>query len=131
MSQCQFIDQFASHHQSLLIGQSDRLASLNGTHRRAQTGISHHSGQHHIHRASLSHFAQGISTGIHLDRQVSQSLLQLLVFGFISNHHSIWHKPARLFYQQLHPIIGCQRIRFVQIRMLSYNFQSLSTDRTC
>ena len=50
--------QLAGHHQSLLVGQSYELATLDGVIDRRQTGHSHDTGEHHIHALHLADVAQ-------------------------------------------------------------------------
>ena len=77
----------------------------------------------------LHYLADGVSSRVYLYRQVAQSFFQFGIFLFVGYHDNFRLKLPRLSYQQLHTIVGRQRVCLVQIGMFLYHLQCLCADR--
>ena len=126
---CQFINQFSRHDQRFLIRQCNGFLCPNRIHGRFQSGVADHRRQYHINRPGLHYLADGVSSRVYLYRQVAQSFFQFGIFLFVGYHDNFRLKLPRLSYQQLHTIVGRQRVCLVQIGMFLYHLQCLCADR--
>ena len=127
---CQVIDEFACHDQCLFVGKGYYFTCADGVHGRFQSGITHHGGQHYVNGSFRYNLAQGFLAGIYFDRQVGKSVFQLLIFGFVCYYHCFRLELTGLGNQIIHPVVGCQHVGFVPVRMFLYDLQCLRTDRT-
>ena len=119
-------DQLTSHHQGLLVGKTDLLASLDGMDGWFQTGKTYHGCKHHINRLCLHDIAERLGTGIDLDiRFITEQILQLVVMRLIGNHYSSRMELMRLLGKLLHPVIGGKAIYLVKVAVLLDDIQRL------
>ena len=124
--------QFASHHQRLLVGQTNFLARLDGVYGGVQAGEAHHSGEHHINGVGLYNLTQGLGTSIHLDvGAISEQFFQAGIVGIVSNDHGGGVKLSGLFSQLLYPIVGRKAVNLKAVGVLSDNVERLCADRAC
>ena len=119
-------DQLTSHHQGLLVGKTDLLASLDGMDGWLQTGKTYHGCKHHINRLCLHDIAERLGTGIDLDiRFITEQILQLVVMRLIGDHYSSRMELMRLLGKLLHPVIGGKAIYLVKVTVLLDDIQRL------
>ena len=119
-------DQLTSHHQGLLVGKTDLLASLDGMDGWLQTGKTYHGCKHHINRLCLHDIAERLGTGIDLDiRFITEQILQLVIMRLIGNHYSSRMELMRLLGKLLHPVIGGKAIYLVKVAVLLDDIQRL------
>ena len=96
---------------------------------RRKTGKPHHGRKYHVYRSGLHNFIERLSTSIYLDvRLVAQQLFQLIITGFVGNHHSCRLELMSLLCQQLHLVIGGETIHLVEVAVLCNDIQRLRTN---
>ena len=127
----QLTNQFASHNQCFLVGKADGLASLYGVYCRRQSGITHHSCEHHVDGLCLYNLVESLRSGIDLHfGAVSQQRLESFVVLFVGYDYSRRAEFSRLFGQFHILIVGREAVSLVSVGMLLDYVQGLSADRT-
>ena len=124
----EFANEFACYDERFLVRQSNRFACLYRLHRRTQTGIADHCGNHDVNARGSDHLRNGIRSCPNLDFSVSQCFLELRIKTFVCNAHHFRSKLNCLIDKQLHVMIRTNGIDFKPLGIAANHIQSLRTN---